>query len=261
VLADGVIRKSLAPPEPLLKILTDRRVRGHAGTPEPLAEVIYKALARHLPSKTTAPVGKGMDPYSNPSNPDPAPADTPAEPEPAAPDGPPTASAAYEAAQAIKDVIEATKDKLKASEHVAGKKKILKVLDKLETAACEELLAVGDQVTADVGDGDDAGEMTEDSDSPDVEDGATEADDERDGVMKAFADPKRAWALPAVLKARKYRMADLKPVESAKVEKSESHEETLEESIARIRREDPEGYRTKILPAMRERRRVNAWSD
>lgn len=185
----GVIKKSTLTtqvPPPLAKILRDGRVGR-----EPLHEVIVKAFAHHTPSRTVATVGKAMNDENPETVYDDAPAAdaTPDVPNDDAGTATPTAQTAYDIAQMLTDACEHAKEQLAKSEHVAGKKKLAKLCDQIESLV-EKFTATGDMVADDVA-GDSAGDMDADDDEPEVEDGATEPDDEDDGVMKAFRNPKR----------------------------------------------------------------------
>lgn len=140
--------------------------------------------------------------------------------------GPPTAKAAYDAAQGCTDLATAIRDAVKASEHLKGKAKLLKLADELESVA-EDASAVGDMVTSDVGGDDGDPETTDDSDEePADESGADDADDPDDKPEKKKTE--KAFVVKPIQKAddgrlitatgyapRRFRYADLKPVEKA----------------------------------------------
>lgn len=225
----------------LIPIVQSGRIGGEAVDPT-LLGVLRKSVARYTPKRVLVSVGKAMD-YE-----DPAPAPEATEPEPAG--GPPTAAAAYGIAQAIKDAIEAGKQQLEASEHKAGKKKILARLEKLE-AEVETLMGIGDQVSDDLDEsGDDGDGMDEEPDE--VEDDATDTDD--DGVMKAFTNPKRLWVRKSILAAH------IKRFSKADVEAAETADETIEQAMARIQRDDPAGWK-QIERAKKQADRAAAWAE
>lgn len=195
------------------------------------------------------------------------------------PSGPPTAAAAHEAAQAISDVIDQTEEKLNASEHVAGKKKILKVLEMLRQRAVRELIGIGDQVTQDVN-GDTMGGMSGDDETPDVEDDATDPEDEEDGdedegddgpprkkgkgVMKAFSHPSRLWVRKSVLavhkgmlavRKKRYRKSDIDAAETKPVLIKKAAETTPEPDIDPELEAEIEHERKAFERAEREKRR------
>jgi hypothetical protein len=174
------------------------------------------------------------------------------------PPGPPTAAAAYELSQDLTDAIDRAEEKLKASEHIAGKKQILKRLEKIR-GEIETLIGIGDQVTSDVG-GDNEGEMTEDDETPEVEEDATDKDE--DGVMKAFSTPKRLWVRKSLLAARakRFSKAEVQDAPRQVNPAPADADETLEQAIARIERDDPDGFK-RIQGATHKHNRVSAWAD
>jgi hypothetical protein len=141
----------------------------------------------------------------------------------------PTAQAAYDVAQMLRDACEHAKDRVQQSEHTAGKKKLTKLCDAIE-ALIEKFTATGDMVAADVG-GD--GDMDEDDDEPEVEAEATEPDDEDGGVMKAFRAPHRRVYRKAV---KRFTLAEV--AKGTTVTKAEAAElARLRKKNERLRRE------------------------
>lgn len=170
--------------------------------------------------------------------------------------GPPTAAAAYEAAQAINDIIDQTEQKLQASEHIAGKKQILKRLEKLR-GEVETLLGIGDSVTDDVG-GDSMGGMTADDEPAEVEEGATDGDEEE--VMKAFQHPKRLWVRKSILankRTKRYRKAELDAADARPVKKAVPAPEPEPDPEAELLEAEIAEEKARFERAEREKRRAN----
>lgn len=310
-------------PDELVKVLTDRRVGA-----EPMCEVIYKALAHHLPGKSaTVRVEKAMpkpnddqyDATQTAYDTDAQQMDTSAdtgvdaageanmEGTDAGPPAKPTVQAHYDVAQALMDCIEHAKTVLEQSEHIKGKQKLLKNLAKLEAMA-EDIQSDGDGIDAEVSgktgdvneddadeDGDGDEDETDDTESDDEasesdesEKGSDESEDEEgDKKKKKAFTPKlpRPIQLDSdgilegvrpVYKAqlvKRFRMADLKPVSEQEAEDAETvtvtkttpeladdHEETLEETIARLKQEDPEGFESLVVPAVNRLNKVKSWA-
>jgi hypothetical protein len=181
--------------DPLASVLSAGRLGG-----EPLCDTVKKAFARRAPGKPSAvtsgfaaPVVEksDMDPYGS------APVDPPVDAAPPPPEddssgATPTAQAGYDGAQMLTDACAHIREKLKGSEHKAGKNKLGKLCDKVE-ALVEQFMATGDMVAEDVGSDED---MSEDDEEPEVEEGDTEPDE--DGVMKGMKKPKRVRYMKAL---------------------------------------------------------------
>lgn len=198
----------------LASILDKKQVVTGNGTNEPLHPLIFKSLARYAPevNKSRVVVEKAV----------PQPDDTPvmgdAQPEEASvyddaheeqmesEQGTPTAQTAYDIAQMIVDVCAHAEERLGASEHVSGKRALLKELERLKVIA-EKVIGVGDKVTADVGKGDGATGI-DDEEEPEIEEDATEEDEEEpDKKMKAFRAPHRKVYAKAVKRFTAHEIA------------------------------------------------------
>lgn len=124
-------------------------------------------------------------------------------------DTPPTAKAAYDAAQGCEDLASMIEDAVKKSEHVKGKAKILKLVEKLRSISADAN-AVAEMVLGDVGGGD-AGD---DGDTDfDAEDGPDEPDDD-DPTEKAFTALEKGGDGVLVFKSayrpRRFKASDLR---------------------------------------------------
>lgn len=209
----------------LASILSRGKVENGNGDLERLHPLILKSFSQYVPvpNKSRVVVEKAMHDQSGPPMGDPTP-DEPSVYDDAndeqTPQGPHTAQTAYDGAQMLVDIATHLEERLKASEHVGGKKAMMKHLEKIKALA-EGMIGVGDKVTADVGKGDGAtGEIDEEEDADledddmepdDEDDGEEEGDDEEEdgppkkkkgkGALKAFRNPKRAWALKSLMRA------------------------------------------------------------
>lgn len=200
---------------------------GKIGT-ETVHPMLFKAFAAHVPApnRSTVRVEKAMDEPTNAFD-DPTVYDDAHDELSGEEEGTPTAQAAYDAAQMLVDVCERIKDGLKKSEHVQGKKQLMKLCDQVEAMA-EKFIATGDKVTSDVCMGENAtGELSEDDDE--VEEGATEPDEEDpDKAMKAFRAPHRKIYRKSLIRPfTRQQIADA-PVIQLKSDKDEDDPADLE---------------------------------
>lgn len=209
--------------EKALRILKDRRIGGEALLPS-----FAKAFSARFPARTTvtvpgSPVTRksvSMDPTQDPNAP-PLP-----EPEPpvedAQPDDtgtPPTAKAAYDAAQGCEDLANAIEEGLKASEHMKGKAKLMKLVEDLRAVA-EEASAVGDMVTGDVSGKDKT------APDPDGKEPPSEPKDDDEPELKAIRKSTDGQVLTQTgYKPRRFHASDLKPAPATQSKSVESAEE------------------------------------
>jgi hypothetical protein len=130
----------------------------------------------------------------------------------------PTAMAAYNLAQGIKDLCEQVRGDLSKGEHVKGRKTLNKILDGIESYV-EDALAAGKMVEADLSDDD--GDEAEPTEPEPVEPEDTEADDE--GIVKGIPMTVRKalkrYSLQQIQKAQELESKELADA-SAKLTKA-----------------------------------------
>ncbi len=129
--------------------------------------------------------------------------------------GTPTAEAGYQLSQGLTDIKTQIEDLLSKAEHMAGKKKLMGLLAKLESLA-EEACTVAEKVDADVGGkGDGSMEPAEGDEPPDME-----PDPEDDGMLKAIPATYRKSITRFRLKDLRRKPAAADPDKMARLDKA-----------------------------------------
>lgn len=193
----ATVAKSMGTPnatDKLLSALSAKRVGS-----EPMHPTIFKALSQLTPQRRLVRVEKAMEPNAETETVyDDAPAAEETEPTGG---GSPTAMAAYNLAQGIKDLCEQARTELSKGEHVKGRKSVNKILDAVEDYV-EDALSAGKMVDADLAG--DKGDEDVEAEEPEVPEEDTETDD--DGIVKGIPMTVRKalkrFALKDIKKAR-----------------------------------------------------------
>jgi hypothetical protein len=160
--------------------------------------------------------------------------------EPTGADTTPTAQAAYTLAQGLSDLSAAVGDMLSKGEHVKGRQKVKKLLDKLAGLA-DEAAAVAEMVEGDVADepADDEPaadeESDDDADDTDTYEESGEADDEERKPADEPPAPKLAKAADGRIvtksgfKAKRFALSDVQELPAVPVQKAEPRKLTKAE--------------------------------
>lgn len=207
----ATVAKSLISPaatDKLLSVLSSRRVGS-----EPIHPTIYKALSQLVPKRRLVRVEKSMEPNADLETAyDEA---TPDAEDTAAAGGNPTAQAANNIAQGLKDLAAQARGEIAKGEHKKGRKQLNDLVEELGCCAADAL-KIGAMVDADLSD--DAGESEPDGDEgeTDLAEDATDTDDE--GVMKGipvvYRKALKRFTLKQITKAREAGSEDAGESES-----------------------------------------------
>jgi len=200
-------------------ILDRRKIVTGNGTAEPLHPLILKSLVRYMPEadRSRVFVEKAM-PTETPVMGDAAPEeatvyDDAHDEQQDEEKGTPTAQVAYDVAQMLVDVCTHAEERLQQSEHVSGKKALLKEIEHLKARA-EKWISVGDKVTSDVGKGADATGNIDEEEEPEIDEDETEPDEDDDEKrMKAFRKPHRKVYMKSVRRFTAHEIATAPVVE------------------------------------------------
>jgi hypothetical protein len=206
------LKKAIDPKlEPLVALLQTKKIGS-----ESLHPSIFKSLSRYLPeaNKSAVHLDKAMptntpdSTYDQPLDADanaPAPENDDGGTDEATQKSTPTAQAAYDASQMLKDLCGHIKESVADGEHVQGRKALMSICDMIDKTA-EKCVEIGDRVAKDVKgggmmkeDGDEGGEDEGDEADKDMEDKEPDMEtDEEDGVMKCLKHPSRRVYLKAI---------------------------------------------------------------
>jgi hypothetical protein len=165
-------------------------------------------------------------------------------------------AAMYAKVQALLDCCEQNEQDMQTSDSP----ELRKFMDKMRTkisAIAEEIKGMADKHDAKLNGGSAPDSEGDDSEGGEESDEPEEVDTDRDeeGVLKAV---RPVYKSILAARARRFTKAE---IDAAPVQADDAHaDETIEQAIARIERDDPDGYR-RIVAATREHKRVSAWAD